>query len=123
MTNPSEQHFRLTHNNWSAIPADRLGERVRIHRLRGGASDNFWVSLRPGGRVASSGLPGECLVSVCSGRVTCRVLGNEVELPSGHFALLPPYIPFELRAAGRSEATAVACCSPAAGDRLPFESS
>ena len=121
MSTLSEQPFRFSHNRWSAVPASRLGDRVQIRRLRGAASDGYWLQLDAGGRLSSSGMLGECMISVCSGRITCRILGNDVELPTGHYALLPPHIPFELKAAGRAEATAVAWSTPPVGDQAPFE--
>jgi hypothetical protein len=49
------------------------------------------------------------------------VLGNQIDLPAGHFALIPPNLPITLRAAGQAEAVIVGSLCHSLGNALPFE--
>jgi len=55
------------------------------------------------------------------GRLLCTIFGNEVELPAGHFVLVPPNTPFTIRVGGRSPARAVAFFSQSLGQAIPWE--
>jgi hypothetical protein len=110
--------FSFTHNRWGALTPERLGERATVRHLHGGSSDAWWLELASGARLSASGLPAEACLTVCSGRITCLVLGNVVELPAEHFALLPPQLPFELRVTSRSPAAALLHCACRTSARL-----
>ncbi len=105
--------FSVTHGAWAALPATEPGERVQLRHLRGGASQACWLTMGPGSKVSTPGVAAECLVTLIEGRVTCVVLGNEFQLLPHHHALLPPHLPFRLRAAGRTAATLLLHCSSA----------
>lgn len=113
--------FRFFHGDWSSLPAQPLGDRAELRSLSGGTCLLWRLDLRPGARLHSPALHGECLLSVVDGRLICEFLGNQVELPAGSFVLVPPNVPFSLRATGVTPAAAVGtlCQQPPAS--LAFE--
>ncbi len=115
--------FGFQHHSWSAVRPVQLGDRVACRRVRGGASESFFLELGVGGGVSSPGIPAECTLTVIEGRLTCRVFGNEVELARGNYAVIPPNVPLSLRVAGRSPAACVLFAAARLGDPLPLEAS
>lgn len=121
MSASSRSSFSVTHNAWANVRPEELGGRVTVRHVRGGTSEACWLSLAVGARLATAGVAGECVLTVIEGRVTCHVLGNNLELPTGHFALFPPHIPFALRTAGRSPATVLVHCNSLLAGGIRFE--
>ncbi|MGE5236615.1 MAG: hypothetical protein ACM3O7_09725 [Acidobacteriota bacterium] len=107
MPKPQPSGFSVVHNAWSSLAAESLSEGVSLRRLVGGSSETWWIELSPSTGVRTDGVTHECTVAVLRGRVWCAVLGNEIDLPTGHFALLPPNLPVAVRTAGRSAASVV----------------
>lgn len=97
------------------MAAAPLGDTATLGRLSGGASLTWCLELAPGARLASAGLPGERLFSVCAGRIAGTVRGNHIDRPDGHLVLSPPHIPVTLRAVGPADAVvpALLCHHPA----------
>lgn len=115
--------FSVAHGAWASVRAHQLNDRVDVRHLRGGCSEACWLTMKPGGKVSTSGVPAECVATVIEGRVSCLVLGNELLLPAGHHALLPPHIPFTLQAAGRTPAIVLLHCSAVLPDAARLEAS
>jgi len=113
--------YAVTHSAWTSLRAEQLSDRVTVRHLRGAASEACWITIEAGGKLALPGLPAECLLTVIEGRARSFVLGNEVELLKGHFAMLPPQLPFVLRAAGRSPTTLLLTCGASLGDSVALE--
>ena len=113
--------FAVSHQAWSSVRAVLFTDRVAVRRLQGCAVESWWIELGVGAGLASRGVPAECTVTVLEGRLSCHVFGNEVELPTGHVALLPPNLSFTIRVAGRSPATCLVSCNARLGDTLPLE--
>ncbi|MEP0774791.1 MAG: hypothetical protein HRF46_10585 [Acidobacteriota bacterium] len=110
---PSSHPFRFSHGAWSSLPGQDLGEKAVLRQLIGGESLNWRLDLAAGARLASPGLKCECMLSVWTGRAQCGLLGNQVDLPAGHFALVPPNVPFTLRATGNESCVVVGTlCQP-----------
>ncbi len=97
---PSSHPFRFSNGPWSSLPGQHLGEKAVLRQLVGGESLTWRLDLAAGARLASPGLKCECMLSVWTGRAQCSLLGNQVDLSAGHFALVPPNVPFTLRATG-----------------------
>ncbi len=113
--------FRLCHGDWQSLPAQRLGDKAAIRRLPGGDTLTWRLDLRAGARLASTGLKCECVLSVWAGRLACTLLGNRIDLPAGHFALIPPNIPLTLRVVGHAEVVVVGNLCHHLVESLPFE--
>jgi hypothetical protein len=113
--------YALVHNSWTALRGERIGERLVLRRLRAGTGECWWLELAPGARAYSPGLAAEAVVSVVAGRLLCGVLGNEIELPAGHFLVIPPNLPLELRLCGRSPGAAMVHCGLQFGTTVPLE--
>lgn len=118
---PSPHPFRFSHGAWTSLPAQPLGDKGMLRHLPGGESLSWRLDLAAGARLASPGLGSECLLSVWAGRVVCGLLGNQVDLPIGHFALVPPNVPFTLRAAGQDESVVVGSLCHHVQESIPFE--
>ena len=116
-----EPVFSIRHQGWTRLASVESSEGIELRRLRGGASESWHLDLEPGSRLASRGIVAEGLVTVLEGRLLCSIFGNEVELPSGHFALIPPNTPFSVRVGGRSKAVAVAFFNKLLPAQLPIE--
>ncbi len=71
--------------------------------------------------MASPGFSCECILGVWDGRVACTLLGNQIDLPSGHFALIPPNLPLTLRAVGQVKAVVVGSLCHSTGESPLFE--
>ena len=120
---PSQQDriFAVVHQAWDRIPVLQIGPSIRCNRLRGGGGEAWHVRLQPGGGLNTRGLAAECFVTVLEGKARLQLFGNEVELPAGHVADVPPNVPFTLRPGARSTATVLLTfCEPLA-DPVPFE--
>ncbi len=113
--------FRFSYGEWLSLPAQPLGERAVIRQLPGGDSLTWRLELGVGAQLTSRGLPSECVLSVWSGRLTCTVLGNRIELATGHFALIPPNVPIAMRAVGQEETVVVGSLCQHLADSTPFE--
>jgi len=116
-----EPAFSISHQAWAAVRSIQLSDRATVRRLQGGAGEIWWVELAVGGGLAIRGVAAECTVTVIEGRLACHTFGNEVELPDGHVALLPPNLPFTLRVSGRSRAVCLIHCNARLADPLPIE--
>jgi len=113
--------FAVSHQAWTSVRAASLSDRATVRRLQGCAMESWWIELAVGGGLSSRSVPAECTVTVLEGRLSCHVFGNEVELPTGHVALLPPNLSFTIRVAGRSPAICLISCNARLGDTLPLE--
>jgi mannose-6-phosphate isomerase-like protein (cupin superfamily) len=111
MRSAAQSPFKVTHGAWGGLRPTELGERIQLRHLRGGASQACWLTMGAGSKVSTPGVAAECIVTVIEGRLTCLVLGNEFQLLPTHHALIPPHVPFLLRAAGRTSATVLLHCS------------
>lgn len=118
---PSPHPFRFCHGGWTSLPAQPLGDKATIRHLPGGDSLTWRLDLTAGARIASPGLPCECILSVLAGRLRFGLLGNQADLPAGHFALVPPNVPFTLRVSGHAEAAVVGSLCRHLVEPLPFE--
>ncbi len=118
---PDPPPFRFCHGDWSSLPAQLLGEKVVLRRLAGGHSLAWRLELGARARVASPGFSCECILGVWDGRVACTLLGNQIDLPSGHFALIPPNLPLTLRAVGQVKAVVVGSLCHSTGESPLFE--
>jgi glyoxylate utilization-related uncharacterized protein len=116
--NPS---FAFAHHAWNAVRAQTLGERITLRRLCGGASESWWLELQPSSGFQCSGIPAEAILTVLEGRLSCQVFGNQIELPRGHYAVVPPNITFAVRVGGRSPATALLSAGTLLAEPLPLE--
>ena len=94
--------YSFLHNAWSSVTSEPVGDRATLRRLRGGAIEICRIDAEPGARFRIGGPGSELALHVLDGRFGCHVLGNLVELPAGHFAVVPPHVPIEVRLAGRS---------------------
>lgn len=117
-----EPVFSIRHQAWTSLAPVESADGIELRRLRGGASESWHLGLESGARMASRGIPAEGLVTVVEGRLICSIFGNEVELPSGHFALIPPNTAFSIRVGGRSRAEVVAFFSKLLPAQPPIES-
>ena len=98
--------FAIVHQAWERLPVESIGSSIHCWKLRGGGGETWRVRIEPGGVLASTrGLPAECFVTVLEGKLRLQLFGNEVELPAGHVADVPPNVPFSLRLGARSAAT------------------
>lgn len=113
--------FSIRHQGWSRLAPELLGDGVELRRLRGGASETWQLDLEPGAKLASRGIAAEGVLSVVNGRLVCAIFGNEVELRTGHYALIPPNTPFGIRVGGRSGAQAMAFFNRLLVANLPLE--
>jgi len=68
---------------------------VEIHR----------VELASGGRTTVPVRPGTWTIQVLSGEVTLVLLGNELSLDPGAYAMIPPNLSFSITATGRRGST------------------
>jgi len=116
-----EPVFLIRHQAWTRLASEMSAEGIELRRLRGGASESWHLDLEPGSRFTSRGIPAEGVVTVLDGRLLCTIFGNEVELPAGHFALIPPNTPFAVRVGGRSRAQAVAFFNKRLPEQPPIE--
>lgn len=96
----SSQPFRFSHGAWLSLPGHDLAGKAVLRQLVGRESLSWRLDLSAGARLASPGLKWECILIVWSGRAQCSLLGNHIDLATGHFALIPPNVSFTLRAAG-----------------------
>ncbi len=94
--------YSFLHNAWSSLASEAVGDKTTLRRLRGGTLEIWRIDAEPGARFRLGGLGSELALHVAEGRFACHVLGNQVELPCGHFAVIPPHVPVEIRLAGRS---------------------
>ncbi len=94
--------FAFLHNAWSSLASEPVGDKVTLRRLRGGTMEIWRIDAEPGARLRVGAPASELALHVVEGRFACHVLGNQVELPVGHFAVVPPHVPIEIRLAGRS---------------------
>jgi hypothetical protein len=120
-TTAEERVFSIRHQAWSRLALVVSDDGVNFRRLRGGASEAWHLDLDPGARLSSRGIAAEGVLTVQIGRLLCTIFGNEVELPTGHFALIPPNTPFSIRVGGRSQAQAVAFFNRVLPDAPPIE--
>jgi hypothetical protein len=113
--------FAFVHQAWNRVPSIHLGDSVTLRRLRGGAAETWHIDLLSGGGVTSRGIAAEGLATVLTGRLRCFVFGNEVDLPIGHFVLLPPNTPFVLRTGGRATAEVLIHLARLLPQAIPLE--
>ncbi len=117
-----ERVFAVVHQAWERLPSQRIGAHVRCSRLCGGGGETWHLRIEPGGAVATRGVTAECFLTVMEGKVRLQLFGNEVELPAGHVADVPPNVPFTVRLAARTAATLLLGFCGRLDEPVPFES-